>query len=139
MAQFGVGPELAAQCPRVSPPDGWRAWIDSDGPVPEALAQRAKAIASDTSVALGSTESFPLPGVTVLLRVEPQMWGRDAQGALVQGCFRAGAIFLPSGAPPVASEVTPPTESGSGKLVTGLTVASLAVGIIATLSSLGGE
>lgn len=139
MAQYGAGPELAAQCPRVAPPDGWRPWIDADGPVPEALAKRAQAIAADTAVALGTTESFPLPGVTVLLRVEPHVWGRNEKGDLVQGCFRAGAIFLPSGAPPVPATVTPPEESKAGKIVTGLTVASLAVGIVATLASLGGD
>jgi len=137
MAQFGAGPELVAQCPRVPPPDGWRPWIDADGPGPDALAKRAQAIASDTSVPLGTTESYPLPGVTVLLRVEPHVWGRDAQGNLVQGCFRAGAIFLPSGAPAV-SAITAPQES-TGKIIAGLTVASLAVGIIATVASLTGD
>jgi hypothetical protein len=137
MAQYGAGTELAAQCPRVSAPDGWRAWVDADGPLPDALAKRAQAVAADAAVPLGTTESFPLPGVTVLLRVEPHVWGRDAQGNLVQGCFRAGAIFLPSGAPTIP--ITPPQESGSGKLVVGLTVTSLAVGIIATLASLGGD
>lgn len=138
MAQFGAGPELAAQCPRVPSPDGWRPWIDADGPVPDALAKRAQAIASDTSVLLGTTESYPLPGVTALLRVEPHVWGRNEKGDLVQGCFRAGAIFLPSGAPAV-SAVTAPQEGGASKLVAGLTVASLAVGIIATVASLGGD
>jgi hypothetical protein len=138
MVQFGAGSALAAQCPRVPLPDGWRAWVEADGPVPDALATRAQAIAADQAVPLGATESFPLPGVTTLIRVEPHAWGRDAQGALVAGCFRAGAIFLPSGTADGAG-ITPPQESGSGKLVAGLTVASLAVGIIATLASFGGD
>jgi hypothetical protein len=138
MAQYGAGTELAAQCPRVSAPDGWRAWVDADGPLPDALAKRAQAVAADAAVPLGTTESFPLPGITALIRVEPHVWGRDAQGNLVQGCFRAGAIFLPSGAPAV-SAVTAPQEGGAGKLIAGLTVASLAVGILATVASFGGD
>jgi hypothetical protein len=134
---FGVGPELAAQCPRVSPPDGWRPWTDADGPLPEALAKRAQAVAGDTAVALGATESYPLPGVTALIRVEPHSWGRNEKGALVQGCFRAGVIFLPSA--PSGSAVTPPQEVGAGKIIAGLTVTSLAVGILVSLASLGGD
>jgi hypothetical protein len=138
MIAYGQGTEFAAQCPRVDVPDGWRPWRpEADGPLPEALAKRAQAFSDDQSAPLGTTESYPLPGVTVLLRVEPHVWGRDAQGTLVQGCFRAGAIFLPSGAPAVPA-ITAPQE-GSGKLIAGLTVASLAVGIIATVASLGGD
>jgi len=133
--QFGAGPELAAQCPRVPPPDGWRSWIDADGPIPDALAKRADAMAADAALPLGVTESYPLPGVTTLIRVEPHSWGRDAQGALVQGCFRAGAIFLPSVAP-AGVALTPP-ESGLGKTVAVLTAVSLAVGTIATLAFWG--
>lgn len=137
MAQFGVGPELSAQCPRVSTPDGWRSWGDADGPIPDALARRAKALVDDASVPLGTTESYPLPGVTTLIRVEPHVWGRDAQGALVQGCFRAGVVFLPSGAP--AEQLTAPSPDKTAKIVGTLTAASLVVGIIATLASLGGS
>ena len=134
--QFGAGPELAAQCPRVPIPDGWRAWLsDADGPIPDALAQRAQAVANDLSVSLGSTESYPLPGVTALIRVEPRAWGRDALGNLVPGCFRAGGIFLPDGSPQVDS-VTPPMSKAS-KVVTALTVVSLAVGTAATLATWG--
>lgn len=131
MAQYGVGPDLATQCPVVPPPDGWRAWIDADGPVPDALAKRASAFASDTSVPLGSTESYPLPGVTTLIRIEPHAWSRDAQGNLVQGCFRTGAIFLPA-----TESVTPPTSSVD-KTVGVLTAVSLVVGTAATLASWG--
>jgi hypothetical protein len=137
MAQFGVGPELAAQCPRVPIPDGWRAWLpDADGPVPDALAKRAQAVAGDQSVPLGATESYPLPGVTTLIRVEPRVWGRDAQGAPVEGCFRAGAIFLPSGAP-IGAGVTPPSSDNLSKTVGILTAVSLVVGTAATLAAWG--
>lgn len=132
MTQFGVGPELSAQCPSVPPPDGYRAWIDADGPVPEGLAKRAAAFANDPTIPLGSTESYPLPGVTTLIRIEPHAWARDDKGNLVQGCFRAGAVFLP-----VGSSVTPPSSSGWDKAVTILTVASLAVGTAATLYTWG--
>ncbi len=132
MAQFGAGSELAAQCPVVPAPDGWRAWLDADGPIPDALEKRARAFAADESVPLGSTESYPLPGITTLIRIEPHAWGRDASGNLVQGCFRTGAIFLPSEA---ASQ-----EKGGGgwdKAIAVLTVASLAVGTAATLYTWG--
>jgi len=133
MPQFGAGPELAAQCPFVPTPDGWRPWLEADGPVPEALAKRATSFAADASIPLGSTESYPLPGVTTLIRIEPHAWGRDAGGNLVQGCFRAGAVFLPSEA------ASPQEKGGSGweKAIAVLTVASLAVGTAATLYSWG--
>ena len=137
MAQFGAGSELAAQCPQPPIPDGWRAWIpETDGPVPDALSKRAQAIVDDQSVLLGATESYPLPGVTALIRVEPRVWGRDASGALVEGCFRAGGIFLPIGSPSSAG-ITAPTESGTSKLIGVLTVASLTVGTIATVATWG--
>lgn len=132
MAQFGAGSELAAQCPVASAPEGWRYWVDADGPVPDALGTRAKALAADTSVPLGTTESFPLPGVTSMLRVEPQTWGRDATGTLVQGCFRATGIYLPTGTP---EGVNAPSKWE--RAVTVLTVASLVVGIGATLATWG--
>lgn len=139
MPQFGAGSQLAAQCPTAPIPDGWRAWLEaSDGPIPDALGKRTAAFAADTSIPLGATESYPLPGVTTLIRIEPRVWGRDEQGNLVQGCFRTGGVYLPSGTAAGAG-ITPPQESGSGKLVAGLTVASLAVGIIATLASMGGN
>jgi hypothetical protein len=137
MAQFGAGPQLAAQCPIAPIPEGWRAWLpDADGPIPDALAKRAAALAADSGVALGATESFPLPGVTALIRVEPRVWGRDAQGGLIEGCFRAAGIFLPSGAPEGAG-ITPPSSSGWDKAIAVLTVASLAVGTAATLHAWG--
>ena len=133
MAQFGAGPDLAAQCPSVPLPDGWRPWTDVDGPVPEALAQRAQAVAADTSTSLGSTESYPLPGVTALIRVEPHVWARDAQGNLVQGCFKTGIIYLPSETPAVTSAMT--TPDNTSKVVGVLTAVSLAVGTVATLAT----
>lgn len=136
MAQFGAGSDLAAQCPRVPIPDGYRAWIEADGPIPDDLAKRANAMALDESMPLGSTASYPLPGVTVLIRVEPRAWGRNDKGELVQGCFRVGGIFLPSGAPEGAG-ATPPERSGWEKAATVLTVASLAVGTVATLAAWG--
>ena len=134
MAQFGAGSELAAQCETAPIPDGWRNWTDADGPVPDGLAKRAQAIAADQNVPLGSTESYPLPGVVVLIRVEPRVWGRDAQGNLVQGCFRTGGIFLPSGAPNAGSITAPTTSDSTSKLVGVLTVVSLAVGTAATIA-----
>jgi hypothetical protein len=89
-------------------------------------------MADDASVPLGTTESFPLPGVTTLIRVEPRVWNRDAQGALVQGCFRAGSVYLPVDA------VVAPTDSDSlSKTISVLTVVSLAVGTAATLAAWG--
>ena len=134
MAQFGAGSQLAAQCPIAPIPDGWRPWADLDGPVPDTLAQRAKAIVGDPSVPLGATESYPLPGVTTLIRIEPHVWGRDEQGNLVQGCFRSAGVYLPSGAPEGAG-VTAPSSSGWDRAIAILTVASLAVGTAATLHS----
>jgi hypothetical protein len=140
MVQFGAGSDLAAQCTVAPTPDGWRPWaIDADGPVPDALAQRAQAIAADTSVPLGVTESYPLPGITTMIRVEPRVWGRDATGALVQGCFRTGGIYLPIGTPD-AGGVTPPTTTPTDSLtrmIGWLTAGSLAIGTAATLASWG--
>jgi len=135
MAQFGAGPALAAQCPIAPTPEGWRAWLpEADGPVPDALAQRTKAIVDDTSVPLGATESYPLPGVVTLIRIEPRVWARDEGGNLVQGCFRSAGIYVPSGAPEGAG-VAPPSSSGWDRAIAILTVASLAVGTAATLHS----
>lgn len=136
MAQFGAGSELAAQCPTTPTPDGWRPWTDAEGPIPDALVKRAQAVVADETVPLGATESYPLPGVTVLVRIEPRVWGRDAHGDLVQGCFRSAGVYLPSDA---ASVITPPTTDGTSKLVGYLTVASLAVGTVATIASLKGN
>lgn len=134
MTQFGPGADISAQCPQVQIPDGWRAWLpESDGPVPDALAKRAAAVAADPSVPLGTTESYPLPGVVTLIRVEPHPWGRDASGALVQGCFRAGVAYLPSGAAPGSGAVTPPSTDGLTRTVTVLTAVSLTVGTVATV------
>lgn len=127
--QFGIGPELAAQCQQAPIPSGWKAWSDADGPVPEALAKRATAFAADPTIPLGSTESYPLPGVTTLIRIEPHAWGRDEKGELVQGCFRAGAIFLP------ALEVSAPETGKLDKIVGVLTAVSLAVGTAVTLAT----
>ncbi len=129
MPQFGTGPELAAQCPVAPIPEGWRYWVDADGPVPAELTKRAQALIADAAVPLGTTESYPLPGVTTMLRIEPHAWSRDAQGGLVQGCFRAAGIYLPSGTPEGAAASSSKWE----KAVTVLTVASLVVGIGATL------
>ena len=136
MAQFGSGAAIAAQCPVAPIPDGWRAWTDADGAMPDALVKRAQAIVADTSVPLGATESYPLPGVTTLIRVEPRVWARDAQGGLVQGCWRSTGIYLPSGA-----GVTPPSSGGDSlsRTIGVLTVASLAVGTFATIVTLKGR
>lgn len=133
MAQFGAGSALAAQCPVTPIPEGWRAWYpDVDGPVPDALMKRAKAVVDDPGVLLGATESFPLPGVTTLIRVEPRVWGRDEKGDLVEGCFRSAGLYLPDGAPEGAG-IKPPSSSKWDRAITILTVASLAVGTAATI------
>jgi|GEM_PF-1162522 len=138
--QFGAGAPLAAQCTQAPTPDGWRPWVDADGPVPADLAARASAVNADQSVPLGSTESYPLPGVVTLLRVEPRVWGRDASGNLVQGCWRTTAIYLPAASAPAAAAVTPPTTADNvTKAVTVLTAVSLAVGTVATVSSMRGK
>jgi hypothetical protein len=139
MAQFGPGPQLAAQCPQVSVPEGWRAWTDADGPVPSALMARAQALAGDSSVPLGATESFPLPGVTTLLRTEPRDWMRDAQGTLVEGCFRVTGIYLPAEAAAGAGAAAPAGTDTLTKTIAILTAASLAVGIVASLAAWGSE
>jgi hypothetical protein len=136
MTQFGAGPEFAAQCPSAPPPEGWRPWIDADGPVPEALAQHAERLSADQVVPLGTTESHPIPGITTLIRVEPRSWAKDAHGVFQQGCFRVGAIYLPSGTPAVTTSVVPPM-SRMAKAVTTLSVISLTIGIAATLAKWG--
>lgn len=132
--QLGADPNLAAQCAQVPPPDGWRPWVDAtDGVIPEGLDKRRNALVADSGVPLGTTESYPLPGVTTLIRVEPHVWGRDSSGNLTQGCFRTGMVYLPS-----VGVVTPPVD-GWSKAATIMTVASLAVGTIATIASLRGS
>jgi hypothetical protein len=126
MAQYGAGSQYAAQCPVASTPDGWRAWSDADGPVPDTLTKRAQAVLTDESVPLGATESYPLPGVTALIRIEPRVWGRDAQGNPVQGCFRAAGIYLPSGS------VSSPNADSLSRAIGVLTAVSLVVGTVAT-------
>lgn len=135
--QFGAGPELAAQCSHVAPPDGWRIWSDAEGPIPDALARRAAALAADANIPLGVTESYPLPGVTTLIRVEPRAWSRDDKGAFVQGCFRTSGIYLPDDAPEGAGTITPPTTTKLDKAVGVFTVVSLFVGTVATLATWG--
>jgi hypothetical protein len=136
MAQFGAGPQFAAQCPRARSPDGWRPWIpDLDGPVPPPLAARATALAGDGATPLGATESFPLPGVTALLRVEARAWLRGADGSLTEGCFRVGGVYLPADSPPAGP---PRSRDGGGswtRTVAILTAVSLGVSLLATLSS----
>lgn len=136
MAQYGAGIELAAQCPRVAIPDGWRPWTDADGPVPDALAKRAQALANDASVPLGATESFPIPGVTTLIRIEPRTWSRNGGGELVQGCFRVGGIYIPANTPDGAG-IKAPEDSGINKAVGWLTAGSLVIGITTALANWG--
>lgn len=133
---FGPGSQLAAQCPRVPTPDGWRAWTDEDGPIPDDLSKRAQAITDDQNAPLGTTESFPLPGVIALIRIEPRVWARDAQGNFMEGCFRATGVYLPAETTPV-NQVNPPSTDSSGlaKVIGVLTVLSLVVGTVATVAS----
>lgn len=134
--QFGADPKLAAQCVLAPTPDGWRPWAESsDGPVPDALTKRAAALAADQAVPLGTTESFPLPDVVPMIRVEPRVWNKDEKGNVVQGCFRNGSVYLPY-ATAAGAGITPPQVSGLSKAVTVLTVASLSVGTVATIVSL---
>lgn len=137
MAQFGVGPEFAAQCPRAAPPDGWRPWTEAEGPLPDALAKRAQALVADQALPLGSTESFPLPGVMTLIRVEPRVWGKNDKGELVEGCFRAGGVYLPSESAEGAGVTPPQTTSRTEKIVGVLTAISLVVGTAATIAAWG--
>jgi len=133
---FGPGPQLAAQCPRVPAPIGWRPWVDEDGPTPDDLVKHAQAMTADQSAPLGAMESFPLPGVVALIRIEPRVWARDAQGNFIEGCFRATGVYLPAETAPV-NQVTPPSSDSSGlaKVIGVLTVVSLAVGTIATVAT----
>ena len=104
--------------------------------MPDDLLARSQALVADTAIPLGTTESYPLPGVTTLMRVEPSLWGRS-NGDVVQGCFRSTGIYLPSKAPLVKStEEKKEGISPTTKLIGGLTVVSLTVGIIATVASL---
>jgi hypothetical protein len=137
--QFGADSKLAAQCAQAPTPDGWRPWAeDADGKVPDALAKRAAAMAADQAVPLGTTESYPLPGVVTMIRVEPRVWGRDDRGNLVQGCFRTGSVYLPSLTASGAG-LRPPQVDGWSRAATILTVASLSVGTVATIASLRGR
>jgi hypothetical protein len=99
------------------------------------LSARATALATDPSVPLGSTESYPLPGVTTLIRVEPHAWSRDAQGNLVEGCFRSSSIYLPSGSSAIAGVTTAASDQGLNRTVNILTALSLAVGTAATIAA----
>jgi hypothetical protein len=95
-------------------------------------------MAADQTVSLGATQSYPLPGVVTLIRVEPHLWSRDASGAPITGCFRSSGIYLPAGVTPDTTDVTPPSDEDTlGKWVGGLTVVSLLVGTVATLASWG--
>lgn len=135
--QFGAGQELAAQCPRVPHPEGWRVWSEADGPVPTGLLQRAQTMVENQGLPLGATQSFPLPGVMALIMVEPRAWGRDAQGAFTPGCFRAAGIYLPAH-PPRSNEST--AKSSGDRLATAVnifTVVSLGIGIVASLVTWG--
>ena len=89
---------------------------------------------ADQGVPLGTTESYPLPGVTTLIRVEPRVWNRDPQGTLVQGCFRSAGLYLPSGSA-AAAGITAPSDAGLSRTVGVLTVVSLAVGTTATIAA----
>ncbi len=127
--RFGSGPDFAAQCPRTVIPPGYRYWNESvDGAVPDALRARAQALASDPSIPLGTTESYPLSGVTALIMVEPHPWTRDDKGAVTPGCFHAAGVYLPAGGAEPPTQ--PPSESSMGKTIGVLTVASLGVGLV---------
>ncbi|MFZ1005936.1 MAG: hypothetical protein WAN65_03810, partial [Candidatus Sulfotelmatobacter sp.] len=72
-----------------------------------------------------------------LIRVEPRVWGHDAQGNSIQGCFRAVGAYRPSDETPTPGAVTPPVPDSSLNRTVGIfTVVSLAVGTIATVVSM---
>lgn len=134
MTQFGTGPQLAAQCPRPDAPDGYKLWNpDWDGPVPDALAKRATDLAMDASVPMGTTESFPLPGVAALIRVETHVWGPDGAGKLAAGCYRVAGVYLPLEKATLVQPVT--RESTWTKTAAILTAVTLSIGLAATLTS----
>jgi len=134
MVVYGSGPAYAAQCPAPVIPAGYRYWNpDIDGPVPAPLAARAQAVASDQTVPLGATESFPLPGVTVLIVCEPHAWSTDAAGNAVEGCFHGATVFLPTGAAPPAAPTAPSSLSTA---VGVLTLVSLVAGLWLTVPEL---
>jgi len=140
VAQTGVGPQFAAQCPRPAPPDGWRLWNETvDGPVPSALANRGIDMALDPGVPMGATESFPLPGVVALLRVETHVWGPDpgSAGKIVAGCFRVTGVYLPAETTTLVQPVT--RESDWTKVAAVLTAVTLSIGLAATLASWAGS
>ena len=114
------------------PPPLWRPWApELDGPIPPTLLARANDLAV---LPAGTTESFPLPGVTALIRAEPSVWGRDEKGDLVPGCFQVGAVYLPT----AHETIVAPTKGGLTKLeiaVGALTIVSLTVGTIATIAA----
>jgi len=128
MVKFGAGPELAAQCPQMAPPDGYRAWIEADGPIPDELAKRAAVLGADVTLPLGAFESYPIPGITTLMRVEPHVWGRDDKGNLVQGCFRAVGIYVPA-LVAAGAGLNVPSSSRLETTIQVLTAASLVIGI----------
>jgi hypothetical protein len=103
--------------------------------MPDPLLARAAALAADSTVALGATESYPLPGVTTLIRVEPHTWSRDASNNLIEGCFRAGGVYLPGGT--AQQQVVVPPMDNLTKGVAILTGVSLVVGTVATLAAWG--
>jgi len=132
MVKFGAGPDFAAQCPQTAPLDGYRAWIEADGPVPDELAKRAAALGADTTLPIGATESYPIPGVTALMRVETHAWGRDDKGNLVQGCFRAVGIYVPE-LVAAGAGLNVPSSSRLETTIQVLTAASLIIGIGASV------
>lgn len=93
---------------------------------------------ANQSLPLGSTESFALPGITALLRVETHPWARGDDGQHVQGCFRVADVYLPADEPHRESVVAPAQSvDGLAKTIGVLTVVSLVVGTATTLAQWG--
>jgi len=67
--------------------------------------------------------------------VEPHTWNRDADGSLVEGCFRSSAVYLPMGTPAANTIAAPSESSGLSKAIAILTAISLAVGTVATVAT----
>jgi hypothetical protein len=138
MTAFGVGPQFAANCPPTpAPPTGYVVWQEHvHGPVPAAVALRAKAIAFDMSFALGYAENFPIAGVTLILRVDPHTWTTGAGGQIVAGCFHGVTVYVPA---PVHHIVAPTSgqRTAMTKFVELLSLASLSASLVVGLPKFG--
>jgi hypothetical protein len=126
--QYGVGPSFAAQCPPTpAPPTGYRVWTPHDGPVPASVIEVAKRLAYDMSKPLGTSESVPIPGMTVIVRLDPHTWTTGPGGQHLAGCFHGATVYLPD------HHILPPsTPSRGARVVEGLSLLSIIGGLALT-------